>query len=116
MIQFELKEEHLDLLKNGCWEYDGSCEYGSIGLDCKRPFGNSSVEYDIAEIIGDEELLDAYENDRDLEKIFEDRESKYFELYKELATALEIIFQLNTFELGVYEKEDNWSSSKWRKK
>jgi hypothetical protein len=32
-------------------EYDGSCEFGSIGLDCKRPFGNSNVLRDIAEII-----------------------------------------------------------------
>jgi hypothetical protein len=30
------------------------CEYGSIGLDCKRPFGNSDVERDILEIIGAE--------------------------------------------------------------
>jgi hypothetical protein len=39
----------------------GDCEYGGWGLDDKRPFGNSSVAYDIAEIIGisgDEELTD----------------------------------------------------------
>lgn len=28
------------------------CEYGGIGVDCKRPFGNSDVEGDILEIIG----------------------------------------------------------------
>ena len=28
------------------------CEYGGIGIDCKRPFGNSDVESDILEIIG----------------------------------------------------------------
>lgn len=33
-------------------EYDDSCEYGSIGIDCKRPFGNSDVEVDVLEIIG----------------------------------------------------------------
>jgi hypothetical protein len=33
-------------------QFDGSCEYGSIGTDCKRPFGNSFVEGDILEIIG----------------------------------------------------------------
>jgi hypothetical protein len=27
-------------------------EYGGIGVDCKRPFGNSDVEGDILEIIG----------------------------------------------------------------
>jgi hypothetical protein len=31
-----------------------SCEYGAIGVDCKRPFGNSDVEGDILEIIGAE--------------------------------------------------------------
>jgi len=29
-----------------------NCEFGSIGVDCKRPFGNSYVEDDILEIIG----------------------------------------------------------------
>lgn len=28
------------------------CEFGGIGLDCKRPFGNSSVESDMLELIG----------------------------------------------------------------
>ena len=28
------------------------CEYGAIGIDCKRPFGNSDVEGDILELIG----------------------------------------------------------------
>lgn len=28
------------------------CEYGAIGVDCKRPFGNSDVEGDILEILG----------------------------------------------------------------
>ncbi len=29
-----------------------NCEYGGIGLDCKRPFGNSDVESDMLELIG----------------------------------------------------------------
>lgn len=32
--------------------YDPHCAYGSIGVDCKRPFGNSDVEGDVLEIIG----------------------------------------------------------------
>ena len=30
------------------------CEYGGIGLDPKRPFGNSDVERDILELLGKE--------------------------------------------------------------
>lgn len=29
-----------------------NCEYGGIGLDCKRPFGNSDVDRDILRMIG----------------------------------------------------------------
>lgn len=29
-----------------------NCEYGAIGVDCKRPFGNSDVEADILEMLG----------------------------------------------------------------
>lgn len=32
-------------------EYSDGCEYGSVGTDCKRPFGNSDVEGDILELI-----------------------------------------------------------------
>ena len=37
-------------------------EFGGIGLDCKRPFGNSYVEEDILEIIG---LVSEGENEDD---------------------------------------------------
>ena len=30
----------------------GCCEYGGIGLDDKRPFGNSDVEGDILDLLG----------------------------------------------------------------
>lgn len=48
-------QEDLKLLGIAFFEHiqlDTNCEFGSIGLDCKRPFGNSSVEYDILKIIG----------------------------------------------------------------
>ena len=51
------QDEHLQKLAvaffNNIERHD-DCEYGSIGLDCKRPFGNSDVEGDILEIIGAE--------------------------------------------------------------
>ncbi len=49
------KEEDLRKLADAVIEnlqYDDMCEYGSIGVDCKRPFGNSDVEADMLEIIG----------------------------------------------------------------
>lgn len=49
------QQEDLAKLANAFFDnllYDPHCEYGSIGLDCKQPFGNSQVEADILEIIG----------------------------------------------------------------
>ena len=46
--------EDLMILTNAFFEnlQIDSCEYGGIGLDSKRPFGNSSVTLDIMEMIG----------------------------------------------------------------
>jgi len=49
------EREDLEKLANAVienLEYNDMCEYGSIGVDCKRPFGNSDVEADMLEIIG----------------------------------------------------------------
>lgn len=48
------KEEDLIKLAHAFWENIGMnhTEYGGIGLDPKRPFGNSDVEADILEVIG----------------------------------------------------------------
>jgi len=45
---------HLDLLADAFYENleRGECEYGGWGLDDKRPFGNSYVCGDLAEIVG----------------------------------------------------------------
>jgi len=32
--------------------FEDGCEYGTPGLDCKRPFGNGDVEGDILDILG----------------------------------------------------------------
>ena len=50
-----MNDKHLGLLAVAffcCIERREDGEYGSIGLDCKRPFGNGDVESDILEIIG----------------------------------------------------------------
>ncbi len=48
------RQTHMELLADAFFEeiqFD-DCEFGGWGLDCKRPFGNSTVEPDLAEIIG----------------------------------------------------------------
>ena len=54
------EQEDLKILARAffaCLQID-NCEYGGIGVDSKRPFGNSDVEADILEMIGCEMLGD----------------------------------------------------------
>jgi hypothetical protein len=75
--QKDLRKLAINVLRR--LEYDGSCEYGTIGLDCKRPFGNSDVEPDILKIIGWE-----MEGDDGYEKCYSSEQREYArELYTE---------------------------------
>lgn len=52
MIQsFTLKPEHIKLLRAACWVWDDG-EFGAPAIDCKRPYGNTSVYHDIHQILG----------------------------------------------------------------
>ena len=48
------REKHMNLLADAFYEniQRDDVEFGGLGLDSKRPFGNSDVERDLAEIIG----------------------------------------------------------------
>ena len=49
------KERHLELLTAAFWEnltFNEGSWYGYVGLEDKRPFGNSNVEDSICDIIG----------------------------------------------------------------
>ncbi len=50
----EIKSKDMEKLERAFFEnlQRDNCEYGAIGIDCKRPFGNSDVEGDILEMIG----------------------------------------------------------------
>lgn len=47
----EITREALKLLKNANWEWS-NCEAGAPSIDCKRPYGNSNVAGDVAELLG----------------------------------------------------------------
>ena len=114
---FEVKKEHLTLLKHMCvgWQ---NCEFGAPEIDPKKPYGNSNVLQDMVEIIGINEIneqLFAF-------KLFENQylitgEDKYnldFEgqdklknvlnkLHKETETVLQIILNTGMFKEGKYK-------------
>ncbi len=51
MTDTTITSEHLKLAESLEWRWE-DCEYGAPAVDCKRPYGNSDVERDIAETLG----------------------------------------------------------------
>jgi hypothetical protein len=105
---FTLTEEHIKLLSRANVSWD-SCEFGAPAIDPKRPYGNSDVIDDIAEILcieretcphcGSGEPFDEVDKQR-LES-----------LHRETETALQIILSTKSFIPGKYidmDLNNNW--------
>ena len=105
---FELTEEHIKLLRNAYVKFYDA-EYGAPAVDCKRPYGNSSVEYDMAEILGI-----VPEGDEEEDELSEDQMTMLAALHRQTATALQIILATGSFEPGTYVLEGygtNWKKA-----
>lgn len=101
---FEIKKEHLILLKSAYIVWN-DCEYGAPSIYCKKPYGNSDVEKDIAILLGFDEDNISHLTDEDREMC-----RKY---HRETEIALQICLQLGMFEVGLYTREE--TSNNWQK-
>ncbi len=106
MKTFTITNEHLVLIRNMVVSYNDFCEFGAPEIDPKRPYGNSSVYRDIAELLGISVNTDT--------EYFDQEDLDYMDkIHKETATALQIILRTEKFEIGKYEAEKY--SIDWRK-
>lgn len=116
--QFEIKEEHLKLLRRMYVGWD-DCEFGAPEIDPKRPYGNSDVEQDMIEILGLKEIRNGvFEFELFGKKYMlkgEDKNSIWLDgaeeqelseelncLHKETETVLQIVLVTGKFETGKY--------------
>jgi hypothetical protein len=100
---FTVTEEHIRILKHAHVRWD-PCEYGAPAIDPKRPYGNSSVEEDIIEILGwdsgeccphcGEHILD----------IPEDLLERAYDIHHETETVLQIFLSTGEMKAGCYRK------------
>lgn len=88
---FKITPDHIQLLRraNIRWQDD---EFGAPEIDPKRPYGNSDVYSDIAEVLGWDETED----------FTPAQEKKMRKLHEETMTALEIFLQNAKMEPGTY--------------
>lgn len=108
-MTFELKEEHIKLLQRACITWQ-DCEYGAPEINPKRPYGNSDVEGDIAEILGWELFEDRFGE----VSMSKDQAEKAEKLHNETFAALQIILELKTFIPGIYEKTEKYGTRGWK--
>ena len=104
---FTLTHEHVALLRRMYvgWQ---DCEFGAPEIDPKRPYGNSSVAYDVAEILGLPR-----EADGDLDDAVRERcETLHFET----GVALQIVLATGAFEIGEYGRTDFCDTRSWAKR
>jgi hypothetical protein len=105
ITKFTLTKQHISLLQHAYVDwYD--CETGAPAIDPKRPYGNSYVPGDMAEIldIDLQETGDGYA-DKDIE-------AQLLKLHRETDIALQIVLTCKTFRPGEFEREPYKS---WRR-
>lgn len=94
---FIMTEQHIKLLRASYVDWRGD-EFGAACIDPKRPYGNSSVHKDIAEILGIEPTGDEWPDN-----FTEEQYREMDEWHKETETALQIVLATGQFTPGVYE-------------
>lgn len=104
-MQFTVTNDHIKLLRSAYVGWDG-CEFGAPAIDCKRPYGNSSVELDIAEILG-WTIADVDEG------LTQEQELRAELLHRETQTALQIFLSLGTMEAGTYIRPSQYDYRTW---
>lgn len=107
-MNFELTENHIKLLNRMYVYFDDYSYDGAPAVSTKRPYGNSSVVYDLYEIIFEKD----WDNDADMpDELYEE----LMTIHRETGTALQIVLCTKSFEPGKYEKSNRYNDRSWRK-
>lgn len=107
---FEINEDHLRLLRRMNFRWEDDCYDGAPAVDCKRPYGNSDVWLDVAEITG---IVPTEDDDNGEQHYPKGTREKCMVLHREAGTALEIVMQFQSFEIGKFARNNPWGD--WRR-
>lgn len=115
MPTFEVTEDHLKLAQRMYWQWDDGAYDGAPAVGLKRPYGNSDVSGDIAEILGwdypDEDEVSASEFDRRVDDIYE----RAMKIHREMSTVLQIATFTQTWEPGTYRRIRPYDTRSWER-
>lgn len=114
VVKFELKEEHIKLLKHLRWSKDKNNLIVNISDDEDSiPFGSDNL-YEAIDLIlnGRPEDFDPFET-HDLIEYTDEQKSEWDKLYDELPLALDVILFNQSFDLGHYKTK--YHDRNWKK-
>lgn len=94
--EFYLTEDHIKLLKHANVQWQ-NCETGAPEIDPKRPYGNSYVAMDVAEILG-------WEVPEDDELTVTQCDEAY-RIHRETEPALQIVLDNLSIESRIYTRK-----------
>ena len=118
-MRFEITKNHLKLLKHAYTGWN-DCEFGAASIDCKRPYGDSNVYGSMMTIPGwaTKVVIDGKVYEYDAEEMWNNTDKlaeKLNKLHEDLRVVLQICFERQKFETGIYETAEDWHASGWRK-
>lgn len=108
--EFTVTADHLRLLRRAYVWWDET-EFGAPMIDAKRPYGNSNVFGDIAEIL---DVPESEWADEELNPSL-DAEWRFLRLHVETAIALQIALVTGEFRTGRYVRDDEYDDRSWRR-
>ena len=98
---FSVTRDHIKLVRGLIieWNDNTDCDLGVPSANGKRPYGNSDVPEDVAEII----KLDFVDEEKGLNK---EQEKYCIKLHKDMGTVLQIVLSTGAFKTGEYECDE----------
>jgi hypothetical protein len=105
-LTFDLTEQHVKLLRRMYvgWQ---DCETGAPEIDPKRPYGNSAVAEDVAEIL-------TIEYDADEDGMTEEFNDTMLAIHRQTELALQIVLSSGSFEPGMYRRTNTYTND-WKR-
>jgi len=95
--RFTLTETHVRLIRSLVIDWEGDDIWGAPVIDGKRPYGNSDIPKDVAEVLGITKDSEEDWTDAQLNQIAD--------LHTSMETALQVVLSAGSFEPGEYKSE-----------
>ena len=108
LTEFTVTEDHLKLLRHVRVDFwDPGEGVGAAGINSKKPYGNSYVQRDIAEILDapDEDWI--YEGGHKA-YVTDEAQERFTRLHVETMVALQIVLATGEFRPGRYWRATTW--------